>query len=129
MFAAQEHAAHIDAHQGFPILIRGLGQRAGDAVSGIVDDHIQTAMGGHGGLNHRRNAFGIGDIALHGNRLAAFLDQRGYRLVGRSQITVGNHHFGTLAGKDVASGQTDARSTPCDDTDFIGKTHGYPLML
>jgi cytochrome c biogenesis protein ResB len=48
---------------------------------------------------------------------------------GRSQITVGNHHFGTLAGKDVASGQTDARSTPCDDTDFIGKTHGYPLML
>src|SRR5204863_9958914 len=102
---AGERTVEVDAHRlseqfvGNPLgHDTGLGRHPG-----VVDEDVDGAEAVEGGVDHRPDAVGRGNVALDGERGpggAACLDLLG-RLIELLLPPGGQHHVGTGAGEDV----------------------------
>ncbi len=125
-FQAEEAFAHTP-HQPFedmPLFAHavGLDHRSRNAITRVVDQHVEPAEMVHRLSQHGANALAIRDVGLQGNGCIACLARDG---LGRLARLVGDDDVGPFLREKKAGRPPDARSAPGDDTDLVRKTHSF----
>ena len=97
---AQEHAVQVDRDGALPALPRHLGHAAPVAAdAGTVERAVQPAVALQHGRQQRFHVSRLGDVGLHGHRLAAGGLHGVCGLLAAGGILVGNGHPRPLAGE------------------------------
>ena len=124
---AQVDAAHVDRHEVVPGLLVGVDDRAGEAVAGVVDEHVEAAEGLAPSRCTTRCASSsldtsiiVGDHRRAGGRPSAATAS------AASCALVGDDDARAFACEEQAGGAADARAAAGDDADFSFKPHGLP---
>src|SRR5581483_1887232 len=125
---AQEHTAHVDGHQVVP----GRGLRVehapGNAVAGVVDEHVEAPEGAHRLSHHVLGIRGLGDVHLDGDGLRAQLAALLAHGLGGCPALVGDRHPRALAREQKAGGAAYPRAAAGDDADLVLETHGRQAL-
>src|SRR5262249_39904497 len=139
VLASHDGAAQIDSADPVESLFGEIEQRriaAGNADTDVVMQNIYVAPT----LLRRRYRRGercfLGDVGFEGDAFAASLPDHRHRILGRREITVHGHHFGTLLGESQSRGAaiahpfTWALPGANNDGGLSFKTHGgLPSLL
>src|SRR5690606_19253261 len=119
---AQKGAVDFDIVDGLPVLVgvvRQLGRPLVD--TGVVEQAVDAAIGGHRAVHHGLDTGLIGDVAGETCGPATgggdFLRQRLHQLAAAG----GEHHAGTGPGKTVGGHPADTLAGTGDDNDFVHK--------
>ena len=95
--------------------------RAGLLDAGVVEGHVQPAEGVDRRVQGGLDVFGAGDVAAHGDGLAAGLLDQACRLGVGLLVDVGDHHAGALTGERLGGGAADACGGSGDEGDLAGE--------
>ena len=112
---------------------RLLGEVAGEADdAGVVERHVQPAVGSDGALDHRGGLRLVRHVAGDADRLVTGRGQLGGRGVEGVGVDVGEHDSGARLGERLRGGQPDAGAGTGDQGDLTGevidRVHSHPLV-
>ena len=128
VFAAEEHALHVDGHQGIPIRLGGVDHGACKAIAGVVDENVEAAVLGDGTLDHP------GDFALpahvHRQRRGAIAGSADlvHDALRRRGVPIRYDNRGALGCEELRRLMPDAGSGTCDDCDLAFQFHLEPRV-
>jgi hypothetical protein len=131
----QEHSAQVDCDHAVPVVVGRVGQggSAGPLDAGIVERHVDPAVGVHRDIEGSLHLAGVGDVATDGDGLAAgFGDEPGGFGVGLL-VGVGDDYRGAFAGEREGGGAADAAGGTGDEGNVVGEPavlvgHDVPLV-
>ena len=92
--------------------------RTGEA--GVVDQHVDPAVGGHDGVDHGVHLRAVGNVGGGGHGGATRIADRLDDLVDRAGVDVVDRHLRSDAGEPLGDGPADASSGTGHDDDLAG---------
>jgi hypothetical protein len=112
----EKYGVDVDAHDASEVVLRGAGDVAYEADTGVVDEDIKLRNGGKGSGDGRCG----GDIHLNGF-CAGELGGKG---VGGGEVEIGYENLGTGAGEFAAGCGADAAGASGYEGDLVVETEG-----
>ncbi len=91
--------------------------------AGVVDQDVESAKVGSGGLHHLLNVGAGGDTARHGNGLAAAVGHQFGRLIQRRLVHIRNDDARAFAGETERRRPANAPRPAGDECNFVLESH------
>ena len=127
---AQEHSAQVDPKHPVPLGDVELGEGALADRAGVVDEDVDLAELGQGGIDHGAHLLLVADIGLDQQRaLSRCSDRRQHRRrhIGIEQI--GDHDVGALGGERHRDLAADPARATGDDRGLSVELAGHAMSL
>ena len=117
----EEGAALVDVDDAIPVLHGEIEHRFGLHHAGVVDQHVDPAVGCHDISDHALHRFDVGDVDNVGQRLPAGCFDFDTRCASRVGIVVGYHHRRAFARKPQRYALANSLACTGDDGDLVCK--------
>ena len=122
-----ERALEVHADHAVPVGLRHLGDERVAQDPGVVDDHVESAVGVDGEAHGSLGALPRGDVLVGGDGLTAAIADDGHGVVGgalvralalRAPARIAHHDLGALGRQLHRLAPSDAAARPGDDGDL-----------